>query len=158
MLGMLSPSSRGALMTSGIFLYVFMGLIAGYFSARLYKTLKGREWKRSAFLTATLYPFHVFGICFVLNFFIWGKHSSGAVPFSTMLSLLCLWLGVSVPLVYLGYYFGYRKHPYQHPVRTNMIPRQVPTQHWYMNLPLWSVANQSISMLYNQINFIGFSN
>lgn len=138
MMGMLSPSSRGALMTSGIFLYVLMGLIAGYFSARLYKTLKGREWKRSAFLTATLYPGIVFGTCFFLNFFIWDKHSSGAVPFSTMISLLCLFC-VNIPLVYLGYYFGYRKHPYQHPVRTNMIPRQVPNQHFYMSLPLWWV-------------------
>lgn len=60
MLGMLSPSSRGALMTAGIFMYVFMGLIAGYFSARLYKTLKGRQWKRAAFLTAVLYPGTVF--------------------------------------------------------------------------------------------------
>lgn len=48
-------------MTSAIFLYVFMGLIAGYFSARIYKTMKGREWKRAAFLTATLYPGIVFG-------------------------------------------------------------------------------------------------
>lgn len=61
MLGMLSPSSRGALMTSGIFMYVFMGTIAGYYAARLYKTMKGREWKRAAFLTATLYPGIVFG-------------------------------------------------------------------------------------------------
>lgn len=137
MLGMLSPSSRGALMTAGIFLFVFMGLIAGYFSARIYKTMKGREWKRGAFLTATLYPGIVFGSCFFLNFFIWDRHSSGAVPFSTMISLLCIWFGISVPLVYLGYYFGYRKQPYQHPVRTNMIPRQVPTQQWYLNLGLW---------------------
>lgn len=40
-------------MTAAIFLYVFMGLIAGYFSARLYKTMKGREWKRAAFLVST---------------------------------------------------------------------------------------------------------
>ncbi|XP_067001572.1 transmembrane 9 superfamily member 4 isoform X2 [Anabrus simplex] len=133
MLGMLSPASRGALMTAAIFLYVFMGLIAGYFSARLYKTMKGREWKRAAFLAATLYPGIVFGVCFFLNFFIWGKHSSGAVPFSTMMSLLCLWFGISLPLVYLGYYFGFRKQPFQHPVRTNQIPRQVPDQLWYMN-------------------------
>ncbi|KDR15208.1 transmembrane 9 superfamily member 4 [Zootermopsis nevadensis] len=132
MLGMLSPASRGALMTAAIFLYVIMGLIAGYFSARLYKTMKGREWKRAAFLTATLYPALVFGTCFFLNFFIWGKHSSGAVPFGTMLSLLCLWFGISLPLVYLGYYFGFRKQPFQHPVRTNQIPRQVPDQLWYM--------------------------
>jgi len=133
MLGMLSPASRGALMTAAIFLYVFMGLIAGYISARLYKTIKGRKWKRAAFLTATLYPAVVFGTGFVLNFFIWGKNSSGAVPFSTMLSLLLLWFGISLPLVYLGYYFGYRKQPFQHPVRTNQIPRQVPDQLWYMN-------------------------
>jgi len=48
-------------MTSGIFMYVFMGTIAGYYAARLYKTMKGREWKRAAFLTATLYPGIVFG-------------------------------------------------------------------------------------------------
>lgn len=29
--------------------------------------------------TATLYPAVVFGICFILNCFIWGEHSSGAV-------------------------------------------------------------------------------
>lgn len=48
-------------MTAAIMLYVFMGLIAGYFSARLYKTMKGREWKRAAFLTAILFPGIVFG-------------------------------------------------------------------------------------------------
>nr|XP_022903969.1 transmembrane 9 superfamily member 4 [Onthophagus taurus] len=133
MLGMLSPASRGALMTAAIFLYVFMGLIAGYFSARLYKTMKGREWKRAAFLTATFYPAIIAVTCFFLNFFIWGKASSGAVPFSTMIYLLSIWFCIALPLVYLGYYFGFRKQPFQHPVRTNQIPRQVPEQHWYLN-------------------------
>lgn len=55
MLGMLSPASRGALMTAAIFLYVFMGLIAGYVSARLYKTIKGRKWKRAAFLVTMIH-------------------------------------------------------------------------------------------------------
>ncbi|KAL5281570.1 TM9SF4 family protein [Megaselia abdita] len=137
MLGMLSPSSRGALMTSGIFLYVFMGIIAGYYSARLYKTMKGREWRKAAFLTATLYPGLVMGIGLFLNFFMWSKHSSEAVPFTTMISLLLIWFGISVPLVFLGYYFGYRKQPFQNPVRTNMIPRQIPHQLWYMNPILW---------------------
>lgn len=46
---------------NGFSLQVFMGLIAGYFSARLYKTMKGKEWKRTAFLTATFFPGIVFG-------------------------------------------------------------------------------------------------
>ncbi|XP_046575927.1 LOW QUALITY PROTEIN: transmembrane 9 superfamily member 4-like [Haliotis rubra] len=136
MLGMLSPASRGALMTAAIFLFMFSGLFAGYFSARIYKTLKGLQWKQAALQTGLLFPGVVFGICFLLNFFIWGKHSSGAVPFTTMIALLCMWFGIALPLVFLGYYFGYRKQPYEHPVRTNQIPRQVPEQTWYMNSSL----------------------
>jgi transmembrane 9 superfamily protein 2/4 len=45
-----------------------------------------------------------------LNFFILGKRSSGAVPFSTMIAILLMWFGISFPLVCLGFYFGYRKH------------------------------------------------
>lgn len=55
------------------------------------------------------------------------------VPFPTMVALLCMWFGISLPLVYLGYYFGFRKQPYDNPVRTNQIPRQIPEQRWYMN-------------------------
>ncbi|XP_064420685.1 transmembrane 9 superfamily member 4 isoform X3 [Latimeria chalumnae] len=133
MLGMLSPSSRGALMTTACFLFMFMGVFGGYFGGRLYRTLKGHRWKKGAFCTATLYPGVVFSICFFLNCFIWGEHSSGAVPFPTMVALLCMWFGISLPLVYLGYYFGFRKVPYDNPVRTNQIPRQIPEQRWYMN-------------------------
>jgi transmembrane 9 superfamily protein 2/4 len=39
-----------------------------------------------------------------------GKRSSGAVPFTTMLAILLMWLGISFPLVCLGFYFGYRKY------------------------------------------------
>ena len=28
---------------------------------------------------AMFYPSIIFGVCFILNFFVWGKHSSGAV-------------------------------------------------------------------------------
>jgi hypothetical protein len=39
-----------------------------------------------------------------------GKRSSGAVPFSTMFAILMMWLGISLPLVFIGFYFGYRKN------------------------------------------------
>jgi hypothetical protein len=56
-------------------------MFAGYFSARLYKTLNGQKWKRAALVTGTLYPGVVATLAFILNFFIWGKHSSGAVGY-----------------------------------------------------------------------------
>jgi transmembrane 9 superfamily protein 2/4 len=63
---------------------------------------------------------------------VWGQKSSGAVPFGTMIALIFLWFGVSVPLTFVGAYFGYRKEAIEEPVRTNKIPRQVPDQPWYM--------------------------
>lgn len=44
-LGFLSPANRGGLMTALLLLFVLMGLVAGYVSARMYKTFKGVEWK-----------------------------------------------------------------------------------------------------------------
>lgn len=37
LLGMLSPASRGALMTVSIVVWLCMGLVSGYYSARMYK-------------------------------------------------------------------------------------------------------------------------
>lgn len=51
----------------------------------------------------------VFCLFFVMNLVLWGEGSSGAVPFSTLVALLALWFGVSVPLTFVGAYFGFRK-------------------------------------------------
>ncbi|CAA0821355.1 Transmembrane 9 superfamily member 8 [Striga hermonthica] len=137
-LGFLSPSNRGGLMTAMLLLWVFMGVLAGYSSARLYKMFKGTEWKKIALRTSVLFPFTVFTVFFVLNALIWGEKSSGAVPFGTMFALVVLWFGISVPLVFLGSYVGFRKPAIEDPVKTNKIPRQIPEQAWYMN-PVFSI-------------------
>uniref|UniRef100_A0A0C9S5C7 Transmembrane 9 superfamily member n=1 Tax=Wollemia nobilis TaxID=56998 RepID=A0A0C9S5C7_9CONI len=138
MLGFLSPSNRGGLMTAMVLLWVFMGLFAGYSSARLYKMFKGTEWKKNTLKTAFMFPGIVFCIFFILNALIWGEKSSGAVPFGTMFALVFLWFGISVPLVFVGSYFGYKKPAIEDPVKTNKIPRQIPEQAWYMQ-PIFSV-------------------
>ncbi|GMP35876.1 hypothetical protein CsSME_00008173 [Camellia sinensis var. sinensis] len=137
-LGFLSPSNRGGLMTAMLLLWVFMGVFAGYSSARLYKVFKGTEWKKISLRTALMFPATNFAIFFVLNALIWGQKSSGAVPFGTMFVLVVLWFGISVPLVFVGGYVGFRKPALEDPVKTNKIPRQIPEQAWYMN-PVFSV-------------------
>ncbi|XP_057969807.1 transmembrane 9 superfamily member 8-like [Malania oleifera] len=137
-LGFLSPSNRGGLMTAMLLLWVFMGLFAGYSSARLYKMFKGTEWKKITIKTAFMFPAVVSAIFFVLNTLIWGEKSSGAVPFGTMFALVLLWFGISVPLVFVGSYVGFKKPAIEDPVKTNKIPRQIPEQAWYMN-PVFSI-------------------
>ncbi|MCO5568870.1 hypothetical protein L7F22_022572 [Adiantum nelumboides] len=136
--GFLSPSNRGGLMTAMLLLWALMGIIAGYSSARIFKMFKGTEWKKNALKTAFLFPGVVFCLFFFLNCLIWGEKSSGAVPFGTMFALVFLWFGISVPLVCIGSYFGFKKAPIEDPVRTNKIPRQIPEQAWYMR-PAFSI-------------------
>nr|XP_010925004.1 transmembrane 9 superfamily member 7 [Elaeis guineensis] len=138
LLGFLSPSNRGGLMTAMVLLWVFMGLFAGYSSARLYKMFKGTEWKKTTLKTAFMFPGIVFTMFFMLNALIWGEKSSGAVPFGTMFALVFLWFGISVPLVFVGSYIGFKKPAIEDPVKTNKIPRQIPEQAWYMQ-PAFSI-------------------
>lgn len=130
-LGFLSPANRGALMTCALVLYVCLGTPAGYVSARLYKTFGGEKWKSNVILTSFLCPGIVFALFFVLNLVLWIEGSSAAIPFTTLLALLALWFGISVPLTFVGAYFGFKKRPIEHPVRTNQIPRQIPDQTIY---------------------------
>ncbi|MPC40619.1 Transmembrane 9 superfamily member 2 [Portunus trituberculatus] len=73
----------------------------------------------------------VFALFFIMNLMLWHKDSSAAVPFTTLLALLSLWFLVSVPLTFVGAFFGYRKRCLENPVRTNQIPRQIPEQSVY---------------------------
>jgi transmembrane 9 superfamily protein 2/4 len=138
LLGFLSPANRGGLMTAMLLLFVFSGTFAGYASARLYKSFRADAWRATTVRTALAFPATVSAIFLSLNFLVWGQRSSGAVPFGTLLALIFLWFGVSVPLTFVGSYFGYRKPAVDDPVRTNKIPRQVPDQPWYMH-PAFSV-------------------
>jgi transmembrane 9 superfamily protein 2/4 len=139
-LGFLSPAHRGGLLQSTLLLFVLMGMPGGYVSARFYKLWQNEGWKEATLLTSLLFPGFVFGLFFLLNLLIWGQASSGAVPFVTMFALLVLWFGISVPLVFLGAYMGFRRPAMELPVRVNQMPREIPAQPWYMKPIYTSLA------------------
>lgn len=118
-------------MTCAMVLFVCLGTPAGYVSARIYKAFGGEKWKSNVLLTALVCPGVVFSLFFVLNLLLWAKDSSAAVPFTTLLALLALWFGISLPLTFVGAYFGFKKRVMEYPVRTNQIPRQIPEQSLY---------------------------
>mmetsp|Transcript_3083 Transcript_3083/g.5670 ORF Transcript_3083/g.5670 Transcript_3083/m.5670 type:complete len:212 (+) Transcript_3083:405-1040(+) len=73
-----------------------------------------------------------------MNLYTSALGSTQAVPFLSMLALLVLWFGISVPMVFLGAYFGYRRPAMEFPCVTSNIPRQIPDQPWYLST--WFVA------------------
>ena len=131
--GLLSPANRGAIVTAFLIIFVLMGALAGYVSSIFYKMFKGIQWMHNTVLTAMLFP----GICAFLfsgiNVVLWFEGSSGALHFGAFFTLIFLWFCVSVPLVFLGSYFGYKRETISHPVMTKAVPRQIPTVAWYMH-------------------------
>ena len=47
--------------------------------------------------------------------------SSAAIPFFTLVALLALWFGVSVPLTFVGAYFGFRRPSIEQPVMDQSV-------------------------------------
>ena len=135
-LGFLSPANRGSLMIASLLLFLVMGIVAGYSTARTHKMFNGTQWQRVTLLSALGFPGFIFAILLVLNFFVWRQRSVNAVPFPSMFAVLCLWLLVSVPLVFVGAYYGFKADTIEFPVRVSAMPRQIPEQPWYLRAPL----------------------
>jgi len=131
--GFLSPANRGSMLIALILLYMFMGVPGGYNAARMCKMFNLTEWQRVTLVTAIAFPLFVGLVFFAIDLVVWGYGSSRAVPFTTMLAVLALWFFISVPLVFLGAFVGFRKDPIEHPVRTSQLPRQIPEQPWYLS-------------------------
>ncbi|KAF2450647.1 hypothetical protein P171DRAFT_143561 [Karstenula rhodostoma CBS 690.94] len=130
--GILNPSFRGGYVSVGIGLWLFGGLFAGYFSSRLYRTFGLQDWQQNVVRTASLVPGLLFATIFVLNLFVWIQASSTALPFTTLVALVALWLFIQLPLVYIGGWYGYSQAgAYIHPIKANAVPRQVPPQSYY---------------------------
>ncbi|KAI9499982.1 hypothetical protein GGI25_005370 [Coemansia spiralis] len=127
-MGILSPSYRGGLLTTGIVVFLLMGSAAGYYSCHLYKTWGGNNWFKNSLMTATLVPIALLFVELFLNMFLWYRASSAAMPLSTIILLFALWLFIELPLTMLGGWIGFRRPPYSEPVRTNAIPRPIPPQ------------------------------
>ncbi|EME46277.1 hypothetical protein DOTSEDRAFT_42818 [Dothistroma septosporum NZE10] len=130
--GFLNPSFRGGFVSTGFALFFVAGAFSGYFSARVYKTFGGTNFKANAIVTATLVPGLLFATIFILNLFVWAQASSTAIPLGTLCGLVALWLFIQSPLVYVGSWYGFvRAGAYSHPIKATTVPRQIPQQMWY---------------------------
>ena len=132
-IGVLRPESRGNLLNLMIFMFVLMGTLAGYISARIFKSFKGTNWLRNALLTALLYPSIIYIIFILINFFFIIEGSE-PIKFSDLLALLILWLFCSTPLVLVGAFFGTKKKVIKIPCRINPCPTTVPSKPWYFRI------------------------
>jgi len=132
-IGFLSPPKRRYYFICVLLIYALMGFISGYTTARLFKSFKGRGWKKSTILTAVSFPGIAFTVFFVFNILAM-VNDSFYVPFFVMFQLLVLWFGITTPIVFWGAFTGFKRHRIEFPSNVKSIPREIPCEPWYMGL------------------------
>jgi len=55
-LGVLNPSFRGGFVSVGVGLFIFGGCFSGYFSASVYKTFGGQNWRKNTLMVGFISP------------------------------------------------------------------------------------------------------
>ncbi|KAL3778053.1 LOW QUALITY PROTEIN: hypothetical protein ACHAW5_011124 [Stephanodiscus triporus] len=117
--GFLSPARRGSLMTA---ILVFTCCAEAWPDTPRPPLQKvSVDWQLCTLLTGTAFP----GLCFftfvffntILAFF----RSTASVPFLDLVIVAAMWCCVSVPLVFLGAYFGYKEETISFPTVTSTI-------------------------------------
>jgi transmembrane 9 superfamily protein 2/4 len=135
-IGFLSPANRGSLMIALLLLFLLFGIVAGYSTARTHKAFGGTAWQRVTLTTALAFPGFIFSVLLILNSAISTTGSANAVSAASMVTVLSLWLLLSVPLVFAGAYYGFKADKIDFPTRVASLPRQIPPQPWYLVTPL----------------------
>eukprot|EP01064_Diplonema_japonicum_P009090 TRINITY_DN1654_c3_g1_i1.p1 TRINITY_DN1654_c3_g1~~TRINITY_DN1654_c3_g1_i1.p1 ORF type:complete len:662 (+),score=100.79 TRINITY_DN1654_c3_g1_i1:53-1987(+) len=160
-LGFLNPSYRGGFLTVLIFLFVIMAFVNGYVTGHIQLMFEARKWKTVIF-SAFAYPGIVFLLWAGTACFLAARGSSKTVPPSTILVLMALWFGVSVPLVLLGAAMAYKQEPVSYPRKPSpdKLARQIPPQHFIFSaLPMllvpglipYAAAHFEISLIIRSI-------
>lgn len=132
-IGFLNPSRRGSMINAILVMFMLSGILAGYVSSRLYKAFRGRAWQLCTVSTAILFPGICFSLFLVFNTILAFYHSTGSAPFLDVVILASMWCCVSIPLVFVGAFFGYKADTITFPTVTSTISRAIPEPHLLLN-------------------------
>ncbi|VAI50778.1 unnamed protein product [Triticum turgidum subsp. durum] len=156
-LGFMSPASRGTLITGMLFFYLVLGILAGYASVRVWKTIRCGDhsgWVGVSWRTACFFPGIAFLILTTLNFLLWGSQSTGAIPFSLFVVLILLWFCISVPLTLVGGFLGAKAPHIEYPVLTYMHLCVEDWKWWWKSF--FSSGSVAIYIFLYSINYLVF--
>eukprot|EP00948_MAST-09A_sp_MAST-9A-sp1_P001693 g1693.t1 len=133
MIGIIQPQIHGAFALSTVLTWNFMSFVGGWTTARIVKNfnIPNLNWRRATIYTATIFPGLIYAIAFVIDLFTWGEGSVAAIPFSSMLIIGGIWIGIAIPLTFLGAHFGFKSETYSNETETHDLMRAIPPQPWY---------------------------
>lgn len=124
----------GSIYSVSIFFFIVSGAVSSYFGIILHKMFHNgrlnteyafRETVSLSIIFSGSVPSVIFSLVLFLNFFVWAKQSSYALPLGTIVVLISLFLAVEIPLGIIGGYFGnMRKFDQNSVLNSNQAPVQ----------------------------------
>jgi len=123
---------RGAIIVSFLGCYAVTSCIAGYVSGSLYARSNGKSWIRTMLYSAALFPGICTTVALALNVVALLYKSLAAIPFTSIITVVLIWLFVAFPLCVIGTLVGRNwSSASTAPCRVNSIPRLIPDKRWY---------------------------
>ena len=134
-LGFFQPEARGSVLTMMVMIFVFLSVVGGYINGRIYKTFRGRNWIKSAIITALLFPGCSFILLMLINWVYRLEGSNVVMGFSQICSIMILWICCSFPLVLIGTFIGVKQKGMDIPCKINPVPSPIPdNKPWYFHI------------------------
>ncbi|XP_025091367.1 transmembrane 9 superfamily member 1-like [Pomacea canaliculata] len=128
LLGMFNVHRHGAINAAAIVLYAFTSCISGYVAANMYRKMGGESWVWNINLTSALFAGPFFLVWSVINSVAWAYGATQALPWTTVVLLMALWVFIGYPLTVIGGIFGKNwAQGFDAPCRTKNIAREIPS-------------------------------
>eukprot|EP00058_Branchiostoma_floridae_P011604 XP_002597092.1 hypothetical protein BRAFLDRAFT_105034 [Branchiostoma floridae] len=136
LMGMFNVHKHGAMNSAAILLYALTSCVSGYVSGNMFRKLGGHNWVWNIILVSCIYTVPFFLMWSVANSVAWYLGSTQALPYTTVILLILIWLLVGFPLTVIGGIFGKNMaDSFDAPCRTKNIPREIPPVPWYRSAP-----------------------
>eukprot|EP01097_Dermamoeba_algensis_P006886 TRINITY_DN42_c0_g1_i2.p1 TRINITY_DN42_c0_g1~~TRINITY_DN42_c0_g1_i2.p1 ORF type:complete len:588 (-),score=97.88 TRINITY_DN42_c0_g1_i2:153-1916(-) len=131
-IGIFYPGSDANMRSAAVAIYGLTAGIAGYVSSSFYKKMGGEQWAWNIILTTTLFAVPFFIVAGVVNLFAGYHLTTTEIKASVVFLVLVYWLLVGFPLTVIGGIAGKRlASNFDAPVRTKIVPREIPPIPWY---------------------------
>ncbi|XP_035204620.1 transmembrane 9 superfamily member 1-like, partial [Stegodyphus dumicola] len=158
LLDLFNVHNHGTMNAIAFLLYAFTSVVAGYVSASMYKQMGGKLWVWNINLTSFLFSGPFFIIWSIQNSIAWAYSSTQALPFTTILLLLAVWLCVGYPLCIMGGILGRNlAGNFDMPGRTKHIPREIPPVNWYHSPPAHCAIGGFLPFRYSLMLFFFYN-
>jgi Endomembrane protein 70 len=126
--GMVSMMQRGSFVAGVIVSYCLTSSVSSYTSVRLYRQMGHQDTTRCTILTGALVPVPVAVVFLWVNSIALARESTAALPLSTLLTVIAMFIFISVPLTLTGTWFAnsYASDAFDAPTSTSTVAREIP--------------------------------